>query len=292
MAKKLQQIAITGGKGGTGKSTFSLLLLRELLQQGKKVILSDADVECPDDYLLLGKTLGKIQQKVWADFPRLIKKKCQKCGRCVEVCRSHAIFQAPGQYPVFVKDLCSGCGACQLVCPFGAIKMEKEETGKIYLQEIEFPSRPAKKDNSSFFLITGLAKTGLEEVGPVVEELKKFTRQFAQKNKIDVILIDTAAGTHCPVLHALMGADQVYVVTEPTPMGAHDLDLILQIGRKLKLKSKVIINQADLGSKRQVEKVLGKYRLSVEKEIPFSEDLQQAYSQGKLRQANFALSDF
>jgi MinD superfamily P-loop ATPase len=292
MGKKPRKIVITGGKGGTGKSTFSLLLLRKLLEEGKKVLLNDADVECPDDYLLLGEDIGKEKEKVWAEFPSLIKKKCQKCGLCVEACRSNAVFQAPGQYPVFIKDLCSGCGACQLACPFGAIKMKKEEIGKIYFQKIKFPPKSAGEKSFSFYLFTGLAKTGLERVSPVVEKLKDYSQQFAQKNKIDIILIDTAAGTHCPIIQALIGADEVYAVTEPTPMGAHDLELILQITQKLKLKTKVILNQADLGDQKGVEEVLKKHHLSIEKKIPFSKELLEASSQGKMRTANLSLADF
>ncbi len=51
--EKIKKIAITGGKGGTGKSTFSVLLANKLIKQGHRVALVDVDVECPNDYLLL-----------------------------------------------------------------------------------------------------------------------------------------------------------------------------------------------------------------------------------------------
>ncbi|HHD92605.1 MAG TPA: MinD/ParA family protein, partial [Candidatus Portnoybacteria bacterium] len=38
---KAKKIAITGGKGGTGKSTFVTLLSLGLAREGKKVILCD-----------------------------------------------------------------------------------------------------------------------------------------------------------------------------------------------------------------------------------------------------------
>ena len=50
---KIKKIAITGGKGGTGKSTVSILLANKLRNENKKVILVDCDVECPNGYLLL-----------------------------------------------------------------------------------------------------------------------------------------------------------------------------------------------------------------------------------------------
>jgi len=40
MAEGLKQIAITGGKGGVGKSTVAVLLANKLRRNGKKVILA------------------------------------------------------------------------------------------------------------------------------------------------------------------------------------------------------------------------------------------------------------
>ena len=53
-------IASTGGKGGTGKSTFAVLLALKLSKRGEKVVLCDCDVECPNDYLLLNLSLIHI----------------------------------------------------------------------------------------------------------------------------------------------------------------------------------------------------------------------------------------
>jgi len=275
----MKKIAISGGKGGTGKSTYSILLANQLVKDGKKVILCDCDVECPNDYLLLGEKIEKPKRKVFAEFPKLNKKKCKKCGLCVKTCQDNAIFQAPRKYPIFIKDLCSGCGACWIVCPFGAIKPQKEEIGKIYLNKIK--SQKSKVKNN-FWLVTGVAKAGLEETGPVVAQTKKFALDFAKKNKIDYILFDTAAGTHCPVISALLDCDLVYAVTEPTPMGAHDLNLILDLCQKLKLKVKIVLNQANLGNKKEIQKIIKKFGVKIEKEIPYSKKLLKAYSKGQL----------
>jgi MinD superfamily P-loop ATPase len=136
-------LATTGSKGGTGKSTVAILLTVDLIKKGKKVIICDCDVECPNDYLLLSQKLKKPVKKICAEFPKLIKKKCTKCGLCSNACQNNAIFQAPNKYPIFIKDLCSSCGTCWNVCPFGAIKTKKEKIGEIYLNKI-----------SNFWLIT------------------------------------------------------------------------------------------------------------------------------------------
>jgi len=265
----MKKIAITGGKGGTGKSTVAILSAVDLIKKGKKVILCDCDVECPNDYLLLGQKLEKKVEKIYAEFPELIKKKCTKCGMCSKSCQENAIFQAPNQYPIFIKDLCSGCGVCWNVCPFGAIKTKKEKVGEIYLNKIK-----------NLSLITGVAKPGLEETGPVVTKLKEYALNLAKKIKADVILFDTAAGTHCPVISALLDCDLAYCVTEPTPMGAYDLKLILDLCQKLKVKAEIIINQANLGNKKIIYKIAKKYK--IRKEIPHSQDIVEAYSKGEL----------
>jgi len=273
----MQKIAISGGKGGTGKSTVAILLANKFVKENKRVILCDCDVECPNDYLLLGQKLEKPREKVFAEFPRLNKNKCKKCGLCVNTCRSNAIFQASGKYPIFIKDLCSACGACWIVCPYKAIRPKKEGIGQVFLNRI-------KKD---YWLVTGVAKPGLEETGPVVTQTKKFVSSLIKKIKPDFVLFDTAAGTHCPVISALLDCDLAYAVTEPTLMGAYDLNLILDLCQKLKVPAKVILNQADLGDKRKIQKIAKNYKIEIEKEIPYSKKLVEAYSKGELLNFNF-----
>ena len=139
----MEKIAVTGGKGGTGKSTFAILLANKYLKENQKVLLCDLDVECPNDHLLLGQKLGQPTVSVYTQFPTLDEEKCQKCGLCVKNCYNHTIFQAPGKYPTFLRDLCSGCGACWHICPHGAIKKVDEKIGEIYLNKI----------NNNFYLV-------------------------------------------------------------------------------------------------------------------------------------------
>ena len=46
------KIAITGGKGGTGKSTVATALAIQLAKRNS-VLLFDADVDCPNDHIIL-----------------------------------------------------------------------------------------------------------------------------------------------------------------------------------------------------------------------------------------------
>ncbi len=280
----MNKIVVTGGKGGTGKSTVAVLIANKFIDQNKKVVLVDADVECPNDHLLINEKLDKQAKTVYGNYPKLDKRKCRKCGDCVRACRENAIYMPTNQkgekgYPIFIKELCSGCGACWISCPFKAIKPQKEEIGKIFI------NHPQK----NLYLLTGVAKPGVEETGPIVSQLKDFAVKFAKQREVNTLLIDTAAGTHCPVISALLDSDLAYCVTEPTPMGSYDLELILKLCEKINIPARIILNQADLGNKQRIYTIAKKFDLEIKKEIPYSKEIVNAYSKGRLLKTNFKL---
>jgi len=127
-------IAVTGGKGGTGKSTVATSLAVEFAKN-KKTMLVDADAECPNDYLLISAKLKKYSS-VLQSIPKFDLKKCNKCGICAKACNKGAIVFVEEKYPAFVKDVCIGCMACKNVCPTGAITEIKKEILKVITQQI------------------------------------------------------------------------------------------------------------------------------------------------------------
>jgi len=272
----MNKIAVTGGKGGTGKSTIAALKALKYAKQNKKVILVDCDVECPNDYLILGKKIGKIKKKVYTQYPKIDENKCTACGECVTACQENALFQLPQKAPILAKELCSGCGACALVCKTNAIDFEKEVVGKIYKNKIK----------KNLYLITGTAKPVTEETSPVVHATRRYASKLAKKIKADYLIIDTAAGTHCPVIAALINIDKAIIVTEPTPMGNHDLKLILDLVKKLKIKSEIIINQYNLGNSQKTLKLARKRNIKIAKKIPHKKEIAQAYSRGEIYKLN------
>ncbi len=272
----MKTIAITGGKGGTGKSTVAILLANKLRSQGKKVVLADADVECPNDHLLLGQKLGQSAEIIFAQFPFLDKQKCSQCGLCVKNCRSNAIFQAPGRFPLFLHELCSGCSLCWRLCPQKAIKAEKKVIGEIFKNQID----------ENFYLVTGRSVGVVDETGPIVTRMREYAQKLVRKNKADYLLIDTSVGIHCGVIRALIGVDLAYAVTEPTPLGAHDLELILKLLKTLKVPAKIVLNQADLGKSELVERIAKRSQVAIKYKIPYSKELAKVYSKGRLKEVN------
>jgi len=97
----------------------------------------------------------------------------------------------------------------------------------------------------------------------------------------DFIIIDTAAGTHCPVIAALLGCEKGFAVTEPTPLGAHDLNLILELMKELKVESHIILNRSDIADRSIIENVAKKHGTDILVDIPYSKDVEKSYSSGK-----------
>ncbi len=259
------RIAITGGKGGTGKSMIATALAVELAKKSK-VLLVDADVDCPNDHLILSIKRKKVKD-IYQTKPVWDLKKCIKCGKCSEACRENAIVFVKGKFPIFVPDLCIGCNACRIVCPTKAIGKGKQQIGVIY-----------SGNNHGVDLITGEMAIGYEEAGPIVNALKEYVDGI--KKKYDYVLFDTAAGAHCNVISALIGCDKAIGVTEPTPLGQYDLGLILHLANTLKIPINVVLNKAGIGNKKLIEDIAKKYKTSIIAEVPYKKEIIESYSKG------------
>jgi len=258
-------IGITGGKGGTGKSTIATAIAYQLAKNNK-VLLVDADVDCPNDHLLLTidrKQLKAVEQRIptW-DFD-----KCTKCGLCSTVCKNNAIVSVKGNEPIFMRQQCNGCGACVFKCPVNAISWDKKVIGQIFTGT-----------NYNINFLSGELKTNEPISEFVVNSLNEIINE--KKTNYDYVIIDTAAGTHCPVIAALEMCDKVIAVTEPTPLGKHDLEIILQLLRKLNTKASIVINRSDIGNKKLVEELTEDYDTPIICEIPYSKSIVDRYAKG------------
>ena len=261
------KIAITGGKGGTGKSTIATALALELAEKNKTLLI-DADVDCPNDHLILGIKRKKVRE-IFQPIPKFDFEKCKKCGKCSEVCRENAIVFVKGNYPILIPEQCIGCSACIISCPYNAISKDKKKIGTIYSGKIK---------NLDF--LSAETEIGVEEESPVVNALKEQAKDKEKEQNYGFILIDTSPGTHCNVISALSGVDSAFCITEPTPLGQHVLKLILQLLEKLKIPSKIILNKADIGDKKLIQEIAKKFKAEIIAEIPYSKEILQAYSKG------------
>ncbi|NVM52671.1 MAG: hypothetical protein HWN66_03125 [Candidatus Helarchaeota archaeon] len=118
----------------------------------------------------------------------------------------------------------------------------------------------------------------------MVRAVKKYAATQLQKRKYDIVIIDTAPGAHCDIIHALEGANVVVSVTEPTPFGIHDLKRILELITFLSSKptsNNIIINRSDLTSQKlPFDKIAKDYDSSILGKIPMSREVQLSYAEG------------
>lgn len=260
----MKVIGVTGGKGGTGKSTVATALAVELAKNSK-VLLVDMDVDCPNDHLIIS-IKRKYLKTVYQRIPNWDFDKCTKCGLCADVCVTKAVVMLQDKYPVFIPAQCNGCGSCVAKCPTDAISWTEKEIGKIYSGHghgIDFLSGELKiSEPVSEFVVDGLKE--------IIEK---------RKEKYDYVVIDTAAGTHCDVVVALETCDFVLAVTEPTPLGEHDAELIIKLAIKLKKPFEVILNRYE-NSDIMIKNMLKKYNKKIYVRIPYKKEIMEASSKG------------
>ena len=170
--------------------------------------LVDADVEAPNDHILLSLPLVD-RVEVQVAMPLVETSLCTYCGDCVSACRRNALFLPPGQSPILL-GACNGCKACINACQTGALTTGWMPVGETY-----------RTESGKLALYSGVLQPGREESTIVVRALKD--RLASEAEHYDIIVVDTAPGVHCTVIAALADAECAYAVTEPTPVGMHDL---------------------------------------------------------------------
>ncbi|RLG55120.1 MAG: cobalamin biosynthesis protein CobQ [Thermoproteota archaeon] len=267
----MPRVAVTGGKGGTGKTTVAANTAYTLAQMGLRVLLIDADVDAPSSSRFLGVSTARVLD-VMSFLPAVDPEKCTMCGLCAQACRPHALVHVEGRLPMLFPELCSGCEACKLVCPSNAITDSQKLLGWVN-----------KAEAHGITLVEGELQPTEARSTLVLLKAMEYARSLKSERSYDMTIVDTAPGTHCNVIHAIRGADLALAVTEPTPLGVHDLELILKLTQKLQVRTAVVLNRADLpgGTPEEVERIASRHHTPIVAEIPLDPLVQSSHIQGK-----------
>lgn len=245
------QIAITSGKGGTGKTTVATSLSKSLAGT-RNVYYIDCDVEAPNGHLFL-KPKIEFQADAVIQIPSIDQAICSVCGRCVEICQFHALAKTPQEILVF-PELCHGCGSCTWNCKTNAI------------QEIENPIGTIESGVTAEGILfsQGILKISSPMPTPIIRQLRK----CPTLSEDTIVILDSPPGASCSVVETLRGCDYAILVTESTPFGIHDLYQILGILQDLRICAGVIINRYD-GNSVELEQILAEKNIPVLLTIPF-----------------------
>lgn len=254
MEKKVKEVAVVSGKGGTGKTVITAALATLIEDK----IVCDCDVDAANLHLILKPEVERTTEFYGGELARIDPDRCSRCMECVEVCRSKAIVGNP---PEVVGEFCEGCAACYYACPADAVEMVENKSGDLFVSKTRTgPMVHAK---------LGIAE---DNSGKLVSEVRKEALTIAEREGLHTIIIDGPPGIGCPVIASITGVDLLVLVTEPTVSGIHDLKRVLELAARFNLPSFVIVNKFDINREitGAIEDESRKLNARVVGEIPFS----------------------
>jgi MinD superfamily P-loop ATPase len=257
-------LAVASGKGGTGKTTVSASLATVW---PSPVVAVDLDVEEPNLHLFLKPELDDRMASTMT-IPEIQDDRCTRCRICTDICQFKAIGIF-GDVVMTFPEMCHGCGACWTLCPEKAINPSTRELGQI------LSGRSAAGD-----FVMGRLRVGEAMSPPLMRDVKRRLNRGPGVGSRDVI-IDAPPGVSCPAINAVMDADVIVLVTEPTPFGLYDLTLAQKAFASLKTPMGVVINRSDIGT-RDVQAHCQATGLPILAEIPFQRDIAEAYAGGQI----------
>jgi len=259
------KIAFASGKGGTGKTTISTNL-SSFLAKKSPTTLVDMDVEEPNSCLFIKSNLIQKHDK-FKSIPLWNKSNCLLCGNCQKVCNFNAVLKLDKIIMIF-PELCHSCHACSDLCPSGSLPMSPQKMGTL---------TSYKKGNLSF--IESRLLVGQEQAVPLISQTFEYIEKEFSQNQ--TIIIDAPPGTSCPVIEVFKFVDFIFLVTEPTPFGLHDLILAVKACKNMNKNFAVIINRDGIGDEKVVRYCLAN-KIEIVAKIPNIRQAAELYSKGEL----------
>lgn len=257
------KIAVSSGKGGTGKTFIATNLAVIAAAQGSEVTYLDCDVEEPNGHLFLKPEDEKAERMTVRSPVRIEPERCTACGKCSEACHYNALAVIKERALLF-DELCHACGVCTLVCPENAIIEGDKEIGEL---------RHGHSGKIDFHY--GMLKTAAGGMSPrLIHALKEHAGN-------GLTLLDSPPGTACSSVETVRNADLCVLVADPTPFAIHDLKLSVNMCRQIGQEPAVVVNRAGLDD-TALKEYCREAHLEVLGEIPDDRRIAEAYSVGDI----------
>jgi len=277
----VKEIVIISGKGGTGKTSITA----SFAALSKNAVFADCDVDAADLHLLLAPADQECQPFFSGHVARINDDKCSRCGTCLSLCRYDAILLGTksnlddkrqagtrqNDYTV-IPSACEGCGVCVHFCPEQAIEFPEQRCGEWY-----------KSTTRCGPMVHARLDIGAENSGKLVSLVRQQARDLALDQKRDLVLIDGPPGIGCPVIAATTGSDAVFIITEPTCSGKHDLLRVLELTNHFDIPAYICINKWDINPSmsQEIQRCAQDQGAMVVGTIPYDPQITTAQIAGK-----------
>lgn len=227
----MTKIAFASGKGGAGKTSFSLSFFKYLAEFS---IFADSDVDAADAFLLIEKKRNNSIPFVSGFKYSIHTALCTKCGACASQCPFGAIKKNGFYY--IEPLLCEGCGICEDVCLSQAIDQRSNNCGEIFESKTICNSK----------MIHARLHPGEDNSGKLVHQVRNLSQKVAVDEKSEYMIIDCPPGIGCSLIASITGVDILVVVIECSHAGINDAQRLMTVARQMSIPMVAVMNKSGI----------------------------------------------